>query len=72
MNTTQTVNADQLVPGDIVLDENGDREHAAFDVRVDAAAGQVRIWTAVMDQDFGWPRDYTVPVSTPYTVRRGA
>lgn len=69
MTVQLDVTADQLQPGDIVLDELGaERDHAVFDVAVDAEG--VHIWTAAADQTFGWPPKYTVDPGTTYRVAR--
>jgi len=67
---TLTLTAAELRMGDVVLDEHGDREHAVYDLDVTAAG--VTLWTAVPDQELGWPRQYTVPADTTYTVARRA
>ena len=68
--TTETLSltAADLRPGDLVLDENGERDHAAFDV--DVRGETVTIWPAMADRRLDWPREFTVPATTPYTVTR--
>lgn len=69
--TVETIPAGELAPGDVVLDEDGHRRFAAFDVDFDADRSRyVTVWTAVADQEAGVkPRLHLVPIA-PVTVRR--
>jgi hypothetical protein len=67
--TRITTTAAGLRPGDIVIDPDTDeREHAVYDAA--ARDGRVILWTAVTDQEFGWPEKFTVDATTPYTITR--
>lgn len=64
------VPAHELRMGDIVVNpEDGEREHAVFDLDV-LGDGRVTIWPAAPDRALGWPREFTVPASTVFHVRR--
>src|SRR4051812_12975667 len=52
MITTITLNASAIHPGDVLIDTEGRRRFAAFDVDT-LADGTVRVWTAISDQDRG-------------------
>jgi len=60
--------AHELRPGDLVVDENGKRKFAAYDV--DDFEG-VRVWTAHADHLAGWPAVLKFePTDTFLVVRR--
>jgi hypothetical protein len=65
--------ADQLIPGDIVLHTaTGDRWFAAFDVSTPAGPGDgnVRVWTAVTDQDNGQPETIDLTPAAAILISR--
>lgn len=70
-HTVETIPASELAPGDVVLDADGERAYAAFDVAFDADRSRyVTVWTALTDQDAGLPEQlHLVPIA-PVTVRR--
>lgn len=48
------IRADEITLGDLIVDEHGEREFAAFDVHRDA--DRVLLFPAQQDLDAGWPR----------------
>jgi hypothetical protein len=69
---TRTITAAGLRPGDIVLCADGTRWFAAFDVSTPAGPGDgdVRVWTAITDQDNGMPATLDIFPTCPLTVSR--
>ena len=69
----ETIPAGELAPGDVVLDDEGNRLWAALDVEYDSNIDRhVAAWTSVRDQDDGHPRVYFLLPIAPVTVRRRA
>lgn len=62
-----TIAVEDLRRGDVVVTPEGVRCYAAFDLEV-LASGDVRVWTAVSDQDAGRPRDLTLHAGTTVLI----